>query len=215
MKHRAIIQARMQKEAAEREKVARVHSVYLEWCEVYGKDVDDSRFKIFLFNFNAMKAHEAATGKTLVLNQWYDCTEEEHKLALEAETKVKADEEARVAAKAAALEMAEEQAKLATSAQLKIREKALEHKAKALEERRIAGEYWKKAEEQARLAAEVEAKAKGEDRLILAAESTVNIKALEEVKVAEEKRLTMSQTAGKGCHAVSSFVKQPFYSDLI
>lgn len=187
----------MQKEAEERDQAKRVHAVYSEWCEVYGKEENDERFETFLYNFNAMEAHADATGKTMVLNQWYDCTEEEHKLAIEAQEKAKAEEESKVAARAAALELAEEQAKLAASAQLKIREKALEHKAKALEQRKIAGEYWKKAEEQARLAAEVEAKAKAEDKLIVAAEDNVQGRALEQATVVKEQRMTLRENAGK------------------
>jgi hypothetical protein len=211
-KERATAEARMQREAEERENAERVHSVYLEWCEVYGKEMNEDRFGTFLFNFLAMEAHAAETGKTMVLNQWYDCTEEEHKIALEAEAKEKAEEEARVAAKAAALEKAEEEKKKAASAQLKIREKALEHRAKAIEQRRIAGEHWKKAEEQAKLAAQVEADAKAEDRMIAAADSTVEMKALEEAKVVQEKRLNLRESAGKCLrrNPCSNFMPIPF-----
>ena len=47
MKQRSILAPRLQVETAERLREARVRSIYLEWCGVYGKEVDETRFPIF------------------------------------------------------------------------------------------------------------------------------------------------------------------------
>ncbi len=57
--------------------MAGIHPIYLEWCTLFGKDVDEYRFKVFLSNFLIMEFHALETGESLELNQWFDCTEQE------------------------------------------------------------------------------------------------------------------------------------------
>ena len=78
MKQKSLLESGLQIEVTDRERVARVYSIYLEWCNVYGKDVQDSRFRIFLNNFLTMEDMAIKAGKTVQLNKWYDCTEEEY-----------------------------------------------------------------------------------------------------------------------------------------
>ena len=78
MRQRALLESRHQLEATDREKVARVYSIYIEWCTVYGKMAHDSKFRVFLHNFLTMESMAIAAGKTVQLNEWYDCTEEEY-----------------------------------------------------------------------------------------------------------------------------------------
>lgn len=60
------------------DKMAQVRTVYLQWCEVYGKDVNEERFKVFSSNFLSMKAFSDETGKPLQFHKWFDCTEQEY-----------------------------------------------------------------------------------------------------------------------------------------
>ena len=64
-------------EKSETEKMNRVRTVYLEWCGVFQKEADESRFSIFASNFIAMEAIADDTGNPFQLNQWYDLTEDE------------------------------------------------------------------------------------------------------------------------------------------
>ena len=57
---------------------ARVRSAYLEWCKEYGKEVDESRFPTFTSNYLAMEQYAKENGKTMQLNMYADCTEEEY-----------------------------------------------------------------------------------------------------------------------------------------
>ncbi len=57
---------------------ARVRSAYLEWCKEYGKETDESRFPTFTSNFLAMEEYAKENGKTMQLNMYADCTEEEY-----------------------------------------------------------------------------------------------------------------------------------------
>ena len=184
-------------EAEEREIAARVHVKYVDWCEVYGKELDEARFRTFLSNFLAMEAHADETGQTMLLNQWYDCTREEHMLAVEAEEQEKADHEARIAAHAVEMAKAEEEKKLALKAQRKIAEKAMKHKKKAVDLARIAQEHWKKAEKEAKLAAETEAKVRNEDKYILAAGNNVLARSSDEVALVQTTEARLRQEAGK------------------
>ena len=59
--------------------MANVRSIYLEWCKLYDKEIDESRFHTFKSNFLMMESHAMEHGKTLELSQWYDCTEQECK----------------------------------------------------------------------------------------------------------------------------------------
>lgn len=99
---------------------ARVRSAYLDWCKEYGKEQDESRFKVFYDNFLVMEKFAKESGKEMSLNMYADCTEEEYKAATQAEqatekaeAKAKEDEakkKEQAAAKAAADKKAEEQA---------------------------------------------------------------------------------------------------------
>jgi hypothetical protein len=59
--------------------MANVRSIYLEWCKLYDKEIDEFRFQTFKSNFLMMESHAMEHGKTLELSQWYDCTEQECK----------------------------------------------------------------------------------------------------------------------------------------
>ena len=120
---------------------ARVRSAYMEWCKEYGKEVDEERFQTFSSNYLAMEEYSKENGKTMQLNMYADCTEEEYTAltsgsvngsaaseveeisAADAEAATKAKEEADAKAKADA------EAK-AAAAEAKAKEEA-EAKAKA------------------------------------------------------------------------------------
>merc|ERR1719354_501338 len=57
---------------------ARVRASYLEWCKEYGKETDESRFPTFSSNFLAMEAYAKANDKTMQLNKYADCSEDEY-----------------------------------------------------------------------------------------------------------------------------------------
>jgi len=57
---------------------ARVRSSYMEWCKEYGKETDESRFSTFSLNFLAMESYAKDNGKTMQLNKYADCSEEEY-----------------------------------------------------------------------------------------------------------------------------------------
>ena len=57
---------------------ARVRSSYMEWCKEYGKETDESRFPTFSSNYLAMESYAKENGKTMQLNKYADCTEEEY-----------------------------------------------------------------------------------------------------------------------------------------
>ncbi len=78
MNQRSLLARRFQLDADEKVREARVRSIYLEWCGVYGKDVDEARFPIFRSNFIIMEAYADKHGKSMQLNQWYDRTEQEY-----------------------------------------------------------------------------------------------------------------------------------------
>ena len=78
MKQRSILATRLQVETAERLREARVRSIYLEWCGVYGKEVDETRFPIFQLNFIMMETKADKRGQSMQLNEWCDCTDEEY-----------------------------------------------------------------------------------------------------------------------------------------
>jgi hypothetical protein len=122
---------------------ARIRSAYIEWCKSFGKESDESRFKVFSDNFLIMEKFAAESGKEMTLNQFADCTEAEYKAATAADAKKemearKAQEEA--ARKEAEAKKAEEQdriakAKAAEAAAVKA---AKEKGAKELEAKRAA-----------------------------------------------------------------------------
>ena len=78
-----------------KEEADRVKDIYYQYCNVYSKDIEESRFQIFLPNFLRKEAQAKESGKPLEMNKWYDCTEEESKVGIQAEA---AEEAARVLA---------------------------------------------------------------------------------------------------------------------
>jgi hypothetical protein len=59
------------------EPVDRVKGAYIDWCKKYGKDMDDSRYKIFSGHYLAMEEQWGGTATEMKLNQYADCTVEE------------------------------------------------------------------------------------------------------------------------------------------
>lgn len=55
-----------------------LRAAYTEWCEIFHKQMDESRFQTFTSNFLIMKAIATDRGEPMKLNQWFDCTEEEY-----------------------------------------------------------------------------------------------------------------------------------------
>ncbi len=55
-----------------------VRTLYTEWCKLYNKEENESRFHIFFANLISMEAYSKKARRPLKLNQWYDCTEEEY-----------------------------------------------------------------------------------------------------------------------------------------
>ena len=78
-----------------KEEADRVKDIYYQYCNVYSKDIEESRFQIFLPNYLYKEAQAKESGKPLEMNKWYDCTEEESKVGIQAEA---AEEAARVLA---------------------------------------------------------------------------------------------------------------------
>lgn len=66
---------------------ARIRSAYIEWCKSFGKETDESRFKVFSDNFLIMESFAVESGKEMTLNQYADCTEAEYKAATAADAK--------------------------------------------------------------------------------------------------------------------------------
>ena len=79
VKHEFINASRPDMKETIRKQTERIRSIYKDWCEVYGKEVDESRFQTFLTNFLMMKAYAKESGELLELNEWFDdtCTQEE------------------------------------------------------------------------------------------------------------------------------------------
>ncbi len=124
---------------------ARVRSAYLEWCKEYGKDVDEERFPTFSSNYLAMEEYAKENGKTMQLNMYADCTEEEYVALTSAPVN------------GAATEKVEAPVVEDTS------EAAAEAKAKEEAEAKAAAEAEAKAAAEAQAAAEAEAKAAAEE----------------------------------------------------
>jgi hypothetical protein len=100
LKRRSLLTARLQLETIQRERAQRgnddrVRDVYIQWCNVYDKEIDESRFHIFSSNFLYMEELAKESGKAIELNKWYDCTEEEYSIGFKAEAE---EESARLAA---------------------------------------------------------------------------------------------------------------------
>ena len=65
--------------------MSRVKSVYIQWCNVYQKEPSEARFRIFTSNFLTMEGLTKERGVSMQMNKWYDCTEEEYRIAMETE----------------------------------------------------------------------------------------------------------------------------------
>ena len=122
---------------------ARIRSAYIEWCKNFGKESDESRFKVFSENFLTMERFAAESGKEMTLNQFADFTEAEYKAATAADAK--REMEARKAQEEAARKEAEakklaEQEKVAKAkaAEVAAAKAAKENAAKQLEAKRTA-----------------------------------------------------------------------------
>ncbi len=94
-----------------------VREIYYQWCNVYGKNPEDSRFEIFKNNFISMERIANKRGETMKLNKWYDCTEEEYKQSLEAKAENKTEIQTTVAAEAETVKITEEEAVAVVEAQ--------------------------------------------------------------------------------------------------
>ena len=55
----------------------RVRKAYLNWCEEFGKTVEEERFEVFRSHFLAIEKHCLETGKEMKLNAWADFTPQE------------------------------------------------------------------------------------------------------------------------------------------
>ena len=51
---------------------------YARWCRTYGKQEDDTRYEIFLSNFQSMKEYSKKTGKPMKMTSYADLTAEEY-----------------------------------------------------------------------------------------------------------------------------------------
>jgi membrane protein involved in colicin uptake len=153
---------------------ARLRAAYMDWCKEYGKESNEARFQTFTSNYLAMEEYAKENGKTMQLNMYADCTEEEYvaltsgavnglaaedvsEAELDAEAQAKAEEEAKKAAeeaKAKAEKEAEEESLKAEKAAEEAKAKK-EAEAKAAEERVAAKKATEEAE--AKKSAELEA----------------------------------------------------------
>lgn len=106
---------------------ARIRSAYIDWCKDFGKESDESRFKVFADNFLIMEKFAEESGKEMTLNQYADCTEGEYKAAAEADAKK--EMEAKKTQEEAAKKKADAKKKTADEARAK--EKAAEDAAVA------------------------------------------------------------------------------------
>jgi hypothetical protein len=142
---------RFQFDQVGKEEADRVKDIYYQYCNVYSKDIEESRFQIFLPNFLRKEAQAKESGKPLEMNKWYDCTDEEYKVGIQAEA---AEEAARVLAE-------EEEEKLAAEA-TNFEEEENEAARDLAEEdnKRAASEHKLKVEEEQRLVQEANAKQK-------------------------------------------------------
>ena len=175
MKQRSLLAARFEiDEKVQRKRMAHVKTIYHQWCNVYDKQADESRFRLFSSNFLSMEALANKRGKSIQLNKYYDLTEVEYRDAIAEESSI-VEEEARVAAEE------EEEARVAEEEEEKSRVEAEEEeeaRVEAEEEARIA------AEEDVRLAAAEEEEAIASARV--AAEARIAAEVGEESKINAE-----------------------------
>ena len=143
---------RFQFDQVGKEEADRVKDIYYQYCNVYSKDIEESRFQIFLPNFLRKEAQAKESGKPLEMNKWYDCTEEEYLVGIQAEAAEEAarvlaeEEEEKLAAEAANFEAArvlaeEANKRAAENASIEAaKHAASEHKLKVEEEQRLVEE---------------------------------------------------------------------------
>jgi hypothetical protein len=71
--------SRPEMEAMAKGRKEKIRSIYEDWCAIYGKEVEESRFLIFLTNFLMLHSHNMESGEeSIELNEWFDCTEEHY-----------------------------------------------------------------------------------------------------------------------------------------
>ena len=114
MKQRSLLAARFEiDEKVQRKRMAHVKTIYHQWCNVYDKQADESRFRLFSSNFLSMEALANKRGKSIQLNKYYDLTEVEYRDAIEEEAEIMSEEETRTIAEVDTSVKAEEEAILA------------------------------------------------------------------------------------------------------
>ena len=126
---------------------ARIRSAYMDWVKEYGKESDETRFKVFFDNFLTMEKFAEESGKEMSLNQYADCTEAEYKAATEADAK-----------KAEASKMADAEATKKAAEEKKKSDAEKAAKAKADEQAALKAAKAKKEEEMAAKRAEAASK---------------------------------------------------------
>jgi pyruvate/2-oxoglutarate dehydrogenase complex dihydrolipoamide acyltransferase (E2) component len=153
---------RFQFDQVGKEEADRVKDIYYQYCNVYSKDIEESRFQIFLPNYLYKEAQAKESGKPLEMNKWYDCTDEEYKVGIQAEAAEEAarvlaeEEEEKLAAEAANFEAArvlaeEANKRAAENASIEAAKHATsEHKLKVEEEQRLVQEANAKQKERER-----------------------------------------------------------------
>lgn len=148
---------------------ARIRSAYMEWCNSYNKEPDESRFRTFSKNFLTMEQYSKEEGKKMQLNKFADCTEAEYATLREkakaapvddAIAKEKAEAEAAAKAEAAKAEAAKTAA--AEAAKAEAAKAEAEAAAKVAEQKKKVDEAQAKAkklkEEAAALSTEKQTK---------------------------------------------------------
>ena len=55
-----------------------IRRIYSDWCKQYGKEQDESRYPNFSTNFLALAQHCSNSGTEVDLNEYADCTQQEH-----------------------------------------------------------------------------------------------------------------------------------------
>jgi pyruvate/2-oxoglutarate dehydrogenase complex dihydrolipoamide acyltransferase (E2) component len=154
---------RFQFDQVGKEEADRVKDIYYQYCNVYSKDIEESRFQIFLPNFLRKEAQAKESGKPLEMNKWYDCTDEEYKVGMQAEA---AEEAARVLAEEEEEKLAAEATNFEEEENEAARDLAEEDNKRAAENASIeaakhaASEHKLKVEEEQRLVQEANAKQK-------------------------------------------------------
>jgi hypothetical protein len=59
----------------------RIRNAYMEWCQEYGREYQESRLDIFATNLKAVEKYRQETGKIVKLNQYADLSPDEYKTA--------------------------------------------------------------------------------------------------------------------------------------